>query len=162
MRKGLELFGQAGLKAMEKEMRQFNDWNIMSPVHILELTKQQKNRALSYLVNLKQEQDGSIKRRGYDDGKEQRLWQNNSAISSPTLSIKSLFLTCTIDTKERRDVAAADLPEFILHTPTNEEEDLIPQLDKQMTQALLRIDPNKYGNATTWKMNNPITYGKAN
>ena len=53
MKKGLELFGDAGVKAIEKEMKQFNDQNVISPVHVSELTKQQKNRALLYLIFLK-------------------------------------------------------------------------------------------------------------
>ena len=55
----IELFGQA-LKAIEKEMKHFNHQNVISPVHVSELTKQQNNRAL-ILMFLKQKRDGSIK-----------------------------------------------------------------------------------------------------
>ena len=83
-------------------------------------------------------------------------------ISSPTVSIEALFLTCIIDAKEGRDVATADLPGFFLQTPADENEDLVLRLDKHMARALLRIDPDKYGGAITWEKNKPVIYGKAN
>ena len=74
---------------------------------------------------LKQKQDGTIKGRVCADGRKQRLLQDTSAISSPTVSINSLFLTCIIDAKEEHNVATADLPGFFLQTPADEDEDLI-------------------------------------
>ena len=75
MKKRLELFGDAGVKAIEKEMKQVNDQGVISPVHVSELTKQQKNRALLYLMFLKQKRDGSIKGRGCADGRKQQQQQ---------------------------------------------------------------------------------------
>lgn len=76
--------------------------------------------------------------------------------------IEALFLTCTIDTKERRDVVTADLPGFFLQTPADENEDLVLRLDKHMARALQSIDPDKYGGAINWEKNKPVIYRKAN
>lgn len=62
MKRGLELFRDAGVKAIEKEMKQLYDQNVISPVHVSVLTKQQKNWAPLYLMFLKQKRDGNNQR----------------------------------------------------------------------------------------------------
>ena len=61
MRKGLQVFGDRGLQAIKKEMQQFHDLDVITPINMKSMTKQQKSRALSYLMFLKEKRDGNIK-----------------------------------------------------------------------------------------------------
>ena len=74
MQKGLQVFGDQGLAAVKKEMQQFHDLDLITPINVKTMTKQQKSRALSYLMFLKEKRDGNIKSRGCADGRKQQLW----------------------------------------------------------------------------------------
>jgi hypothetical protein len=53
MRKGLMVFGNDGVEAVKKEMLQLHDRKVMAPKHAAELTHEQKEEALAYLMFLK-------------------------------------------------------------------------------------------------------------
>ena len=74
MQKGLQVFDDRGLEAVKKEMQQFHDLDVITPINVKTMTKQQKSRALLYLMFLKEKRDGNIKGRGCADGHKQRLW----------------------------------------------------------------------------------------
>ena len=61
MRKGLQVFGDLRLEAIKKEMQQFHDLDVITPINVKSMTKQQKSRALSYLMFRKEKRDGDIK-----------------------------------------------------------------------------------------------------
>jgi len=50
-KRGLQVFGEEGAQAIMKEMKQLNIRNVMEPA--LELTREQKKKALEHLVFLK-------------------------------------------------------------------------------------------------------------
>ena len=91
---------------------------------------------------LKQKRDGTIKGIGCADGRKQRLWQDTSAILSPTVSTKTVFLTCIIDVKEGRGVATADLPGFFLQT--KQEEEVLIKLSGAAALLLVESDPGRW------------------
>ena len=74
MRKGLQVFGDRGLAAIKKKMQQFHDLNVITPINVKTMTKQQKSRAISYLMFLKEKRDDNIKGQGCADGHKQQLW----------------------------------------------------------------------------------------
>ena len=53
LKAGLRTFGHDGIKAVEKEMRQLHDRDVMKPVHKHNLTSEQRKEALAYLMFLK-------------------------------------------------------------------------------------------------------------
>ena len=61
MRKGLQVFSDRGLAAIKKEMQQFHDLDVITPINVKTMTKQQKSQALLYLMFLKEKRDGNIK-----------------------------------------------------------------------------------------------------
>ena len=65
---GLRTFGDNGMKAVEKEMRQLHDRDVMKPVHKDCLTPKQQKEALAYLMFLKCKCCGKIKGHGCADG----------------------------------------------------------------------------------------------
>ena len=53
LKAGLQTFGNDGVRAVEKEMRQLHDRGVMMPVHKKSLTLEQRKEALAYLMFLK-------------------------------------------------------------------------------------------------------------
>jgi Reverse transcriptase (RNA-dependent DNA polymerase) len=112
------------------------------PVHADDLTRTEKQRALAYLMFLKQKRCGRIKGRGCADGRKQRVYKSKQEISSPTVSIESVMLSCTIDAKEGRDVATCDVPSAFMQTDIDE---LIHvRMDGELAELLSKIDPGRY------------------
>jgi hypothetical protein len=108
VKQGLKKFGKPGEDAVTVELKQLHDCDVIVPVHAGDLAREEKQRALAYLMFLKQKRCGRIKGRGCADGQKQRIYKSKQEISSATVSIESVFLTCTIDAKEGRDVATCD------------------------------------------------------
>jgi hypothetical protein len=142
VKQGLKKFGKSGEEAVTVELKQLHDRDVIVPVHAGDLTRQEKQRALAYLMFLKQKRCGRIKGRGCADGRKQRIYKSKQEISSPTVSIESVFLTCTIDAKEGRDVATCDVPGAFMQTDIDE---LIHvRMDGELAELLAKIDPGLY------------------
>ena len=107
---GIKVFGQKSIDAVSKEMQQFYDIEVIIPKNPSQLTKEERHRALPYLMFLKEKRDSTIKDWGCADGRRQHLYMAKDQTSSPTISNEALFLTLTIDAKEVRDVATCDIP----------------------------------------------------
>ncbi|KAL7525565.1 hypothetical protein ACHAXR_001062 [Thalassiosira sp. AJA248-18] len=86
------------------------------PKHWHELTKEERSRALKYLMYLKEKQVGRIKGQGCADGRPQRLYTDKIETSSPTASLVGIMLTCMIDAFKRRHVATINIPGAFLQT----------------------------------------------
>jgi hypothetical protein len=65
---------------------------------------------------LKEKRCGTIKGQGCADGGKQREHISKDETSSPTVAIESVMLSCTIDAKEGRNVATADIPGAFMQT----------------------------------------------
>jgi hypothetical protein len=142
LKKGLKYFGKSGADAVVAEMRQLDFRNVIKPVNGKELTREQKRRALNYLMYLKQKRCGRIKARGCADGRRQRLYKTKEETSSPTVTTEAVFLTSVIEAQERRRVMTIDIPGAFMHVDIDE---LIHvRLEGPMAELLTRVDPAKY------------------
>ena len=54
LKKGLQVFGPKGTAAVFSEMKQLHDSNVCEPIHVMDLSREQKSKALGYLIFLKQ------------------------------------------------------------------------------------------------------------
>ena len=100
--KWINVFGQKGIDTVYKELQQFHDREVIIPNNPRQLTKEERHRALPYLVFLKEKRDTTIKGPSCADGSHQGLYMAKYQTSSPTTSNESLFLNLTIDAKEGR------------------------------------------------------------
>ena len=142
VRKGLKLFGKAGVVAVMKELVQLHERGVVEPKYIQDLDGEQKQAALQYLMFLKQKRNGIIKGRGCADGRKQRAHTTKEEASSPTVAIESVMLSCTIDAKEGRDVATVDIPGAFMQADM---EDVVHmKLEGKMAELMVRIDPKLY------------------
>ena len=120
LKKGLKYFGKSGADAVVAEMRQLDYRDVIKPVSGKELTREQKRRALNYLMYLKQKWCGRIKARGCADGRKQRLYKSKEETSSPTVTTEAVFLTSVIEAQERRKVMTVDIPGALRHVNIDE------------------------------------------
>ena len=70
--KGLQVFGEAGVEAVLKELNQLHERGVLKPTK--NLSHEQRMDALQYLMFLKQKRNGTIKGRGCADGRKQRQY----------------------------------------------------------------------------------------
>ena len=109
LKAGLHTFGSDGVKAVEKEMRQLHDREVMVPVHKKCLTPEQRKESLAYLMFLKHKCCGKIKGHGCANSRKQRAYIAKEDSTAPTVSTEAVFLTAVIDALENRDVAVLDV-----------------------------------------------------
>ncbi len=142
VQKGLKLFGEAGVVAVTEELVQLHERGVVEPKYIQDLNGAQKQAALQYLMFLKQKRNGSIKGRGCADGRKQRSHTTKEEASSPTVAIESVMLSCTIDAKEKRDVATVDIRGAFMQADMEDEVHM--KLEGKMAELMVRVDPKLY------------------
>jgi hypothetical protein len=156
LKKGLLAFGDEGAAAVMNELKQLHDKDVMEPRPANMLTKEEKRRALQYLMYLKKKRCGRIKGRGCADGRKQRVYKSKEESSSPTVAVESLFLTAVIDAKEGRAVATCDIPGAFLHAYIDKI--LHMHIDGPMAKLLVEIDPDQYEPCLTEEHGKPVIY----
>lgn len=139
------------------ELEQFLYRKVMQGQKANTLTKAQKKASLKYLMFLKQKRCGRIKGRGCANGRKQRLYKTMEETSSPTITIKSLFLTCIIDALKNRYVITCDIPGAFMQADMDE---LIHvKLEGELAKLLVKLDPT-YEQYMTKEWGKPVIYAK--
>ena len=72
LKQGIKQFGDSGKAAVLREIRQFHDRSVATPVNKADLSPFERKNVLRYLMFLKKKNDGSIKGRGCADGRTQQ------------------------------------------------------------------------------------------
>ena len=142
LKAGLQTFGDDGLKAVEKEMRQLHDRDVMKPVHKNCLSAEQRREALAYLMFLKRKHCGRIKGRGCADGCKQRAYITKEDSTAPTVRTEAVFLTAVIDAMEGRNVVVLDVPGAFMQAEIDELVHV--RFTGAMVTLLLEIDYEMY------------------
>ena len=158
LKRGLQIFGKDGEKAVEKEIEQLDYMDVPDPKHPSELTEQDRKRALRYLMFLKKKRSGKIKARGCADGRSQRSYIRKEDSRGPTVHTESMLISCAIDAKEGRDVATVDLPGFFMQTEQTGTEHVL--LDGVMAEMLVKTNPKKYKKYLWYRGRVPMLYFK--
>jgi hypothetical protein len=156
LKKGMQMFGDRAVKAVLSELRQLHDRKVMIPVMAHELTYEQRKAALAYLMFLKEKRCGTVKGRGYADGRKQRLYTPKAESSSPTVSNEALYISCTKDAEEKRDVATADFPGAFMHAFMDELVHM--RLEGTMVDLVCQLDPDLYTKYVTMEGNKKVLY----
>ena len=156
LKKGLQVFGPKGTEAVFSEMKQLHDRNVCEPVHVKSLSSEQKNKALGYLMFLKQKRCGRIKGRGCADGRKQQVWTNKEDATSPTVSTEAVLLMSVIDAKERREVITVDIPGAFMQG--EQDETIHMKLEGTLAELLAKCDPTKYQPYLVIERGEPVLY----
>jgi hypothetical protein len=99
LRPGPRLFGDAGEEAVRKELKQLPEREVIVPHRVSTLTTEKK-KVLDYLMFLKRKRDGTIKARGFSDGRKQPDYTLREDARAPTVTTATVFLTSVIDAME--------------------------------------------------------------
>ena len=162
-RKGMQLFGEPGRKAVVAELRD----NLINRgcVRMLgkdEVTSKIKSMTLSYLMFLKQKQSGKKKARGCVDGRPQREYISKDKCRSPTVSLYALMASCVMDAIDEREVITVDIPGAFLQGewPQNEHPGYI-KFTGIMVDMMCEIDPS-YKDKVIWSKDgkHKVLYGE--
>ena len=156
---GLKRFQERGEKGVTKELAQMHNMAVFAPIMKSDLTIDEKKRAISSLMFLKEKRDKTVKGRFCADGRGQRGDWTRQETTSPTVSTESVFLTSVVDAHERRDVACYDIPGAFLHADSDE--DITMVLKGRLAELMVQVAPNLYRKyVTVDRRNVPILYVK--
>jgi hypothetical protein len=111
----LKHFGERGETAVSNELKQFNVYDVFKPLYANKLFNEEKLKALTLLIFLKEKQDGNIKARSCANGSVQREHVAKEEPAVPTVALESVLVTATIDAKEKQKVVTIDIPGAFLH-----------------------------------------------
>jgi hypothetical protein len=140
-----------------QELKQLHDRKVVEPKTFHDLSCKERQDSLRYLMFLKEKRCGLIKGRGCADGRKQRGYLTKQETSPPTVAIESVMLSCTIDAKERRDVATTvDIPGAFMQTDMEDTVHMV--LEGTMAELLVKLDPKLYRKYIQIKKGKPIMY----
>jgi hypothetical protein len=107
-----------------------------------DLTYNEKKKALTLLMFLKEKRDKSVKARMCTDGRKQRRDWTKQQSTSPTMATESVFITAVIDAHKGQDMACFDIPGAFLHA--NSDEDITMVLKGRLAELMVQVAPNLY------------------
>ena len=149
--RGLRKHGKLGFESLMKELQNIHDTGTIEGVDFSKLSQAQKGRTIRSFLFYKEKYfpDGKfdkLKARLVASGDAQdRSLYTESQTSSPTVSTETLFMVAAIAGREKRKVITVDIGSAFLRGKFQEDsEPIIMRLDKEMADALCRIDPNAY------------------
>ncbi len=142
LKPGLRKFGEKGATAALDELTQLHvmdTWTAMDPSQI---TCEDKVRALSSLLFLKEKRTEKIKGRACINGAPQRAYIPKEEAASPTVSTESTFITAAIAANKHRVVRYYDIPSAFMNT--NVDEDVLMVLKGELAEMMVQIAPQVY------------------
>jgi hypothetical protein len=142
LKPGLRKFGTRGVAAAVKELTQLHIMDTWTLVEVGKLSREQRMRALSSLLFLKEKRTGDNKGRACINGAPQRAYIPKEDAASPTVSTESTFITATIAATEKRKVQCYDVPSAFVNTEVDE--DVIMVLNGNLADMMIQIAPETY------------------
>ena len=159
LKPGLRKFGARGETAAISELTQLHvmdTWTVMDPT---KLTREDRTKALSSLLFLKEKRCGTIKGRACVNGAPQRAYIPKEDTASPTVSTESIFITSAIAASEKRHVRCYDIPSAFVNTDVDE--NVLMVLRGELAEMLVLIAPQIYRkHIAIDKKGTPILYVK--
>lgn len=110
LKQGLKRWGKKGADSALKEMTQMHDMNAFFTRDVKTLTREQRVRALSSIIFLKEKHTGEIKSRTCVNGAPQRAYIPKEDAAAPTAATDSVMMVGAVNAHERRDVSTMDIP----------------------------------------------------
>ncbi len=141
MEAGIKQFGKQGETAVTKELNQFNKYKVFKPQHANDLSEKDKKKALLSLIFLKEKKNKDTKARSCANNPQGEHIAKEEA-AAPTVALESMFITPTIDAKERRNVVTIDIPGAFLHA--NNDDYLIMKMVGTLAELMVKTNPKLY------------------
>ncbi len=115
---------------------------MFEPQHARGLSDDDKKKALSSLIFLRQKKNGMVKARSCANGSPQREHIAKEEAAAPTVALEWVFLTSTIDAKENREVVTIDIPGAFLHA--DNEDYVIMKMVGTLAELMVKTNPKMY------------------
>jgi hypothetical protein len=144
--KGIKLFGERAVAAVLKEFTQLSEGPmegkpVIEPIHPSNFTAHEIERAMEAVNLIKQKCCGKIKMRSCANGSNQwKFAAEDDNFSSPTVQLKSLFLSMMIDVYEGRDVAIFDIPGAYLHAEMPKDKTVLMKFRGQFADIMSKVN----------------------
>ncbi len=107
-----------------------------------ELTEDDKKKALTSLIFLKEKRNRDIKARSCANESKQREHIAKEEAAVLTVALESIFITAAIDAKEHRKVVAIDIPGAFLHA--NNKDYVIMKMVGTLAELMVKTNPKLY------------------
>jgi len=89
---GIKKFGKRVNDTVSKELRQLHNRKAMVPIDKYDLSTEERQKALWYLMFIKEKRDVAVKARGCTDGRPKRQYTENGDAISPTVSLEAMMM----------------------------------------------------------------------
>ena len=131
----------------------------MTAIDATKLSREDKIKALSSLLFLKEKGTGKSKGRACINGAPQQAYIPKEDGASPTVSTESTFVMEAIAVNEKRNVRCFDIPSAFVNTDLDE--DVMMKLKGELVDMMIQIAPQVYRKYITInKKGMPILYVK--
>ena len=104
-----------------------------------QLSREDKMKALSSLLFLKEKQTGKIKGRACINGAPQQAYIPKEDTASTTVLTESTFVTAAIAANKKRKVRCFDIPSAFVNTDVDE--DVLMVLKGELADMMIQIAP---------------------
>ena len=135
-----------------KELQRLHKRETMVPKKKNELTFNDRQKALKYLMFIKAKRDGTVKARGCVDRILRQHNTNKVESSCRTVSLELLMMPCGIDTKEERYVIMKDIFGEFRHVNINDTVHML--LKGTIVEHIAKLVPTIYRNGSQCCMSN--------
>ncbi len=152
-------FGKKGADAAVSELTQLHvmdTWKVMDPS---QLSREERAKALSSLLFLKEKRSGKIKVWACINRVPQRAYIPKEDAASPTVSTKSVFIASAIAASEKRHLRCIDIPSAFVNTDIDK--NILMVLTGKLAEMMVHITPQIYCRYITLdKKGTPVLYVK--
>jgi hypothetical protein len=142
LKPGLRKFGAKGATAAVNELTQLHIMDTWMAIDPSQLTREDRVKALSSLLFLKEKRTGKIKGRACINGAPQQAYIPKEEAASPTVLTESTFITAAIAVHEHRVVRCYDIPSAFVNTDVDK--DMLMALKGELAEMMIKIAPQVY------------------
>jgi hypothetical protein len=138
MNAGNKKFKAEGEAGVTKELTQMHDMNVFRPIEVESPTNDEKKKALSSLMFLKEKRDSLVKAQICADRCKQKdgAWSKQDT-TLPTVAMEPVFVTAIIDAHKGHSVACFDIPGAFLHADIDE--DITMVLKSRLAELMVQV-----------------------
>ena len=120
------------------------------------MSGEEKKKALSLLIFLKEKQNGTVKAQSCTNGSVQQLHVTKEEAASPTVALESVFVTSTIEARENREVVTINISGAFLHASNKDY--VVMQMNGTLAELMAKTDPKLYRKYLVDKKDKNVLY----
>eukprot|EP00957_Ditylum_brightwellii_P023831 1798148-Ditylum_brightwellii.AAC.1 len=145
LKQGLKHFGNKGRQAFSKELHQLHNRKVFAPIHVHQLSKQEKARDMESLIFLTEKRDKSVKAKAYANVSPQKSYISREKAASPTAATESVLITSVMEPKQHRDIITLDVPNAFVQPPMSQGKNkVIMKIRRVLVNILVDLCPGVY------------------